>query len=133
MSKGIIDIIYGLVYCFNVSRKPFTLRIESAERSALQNLSVLEGRPINQLLNEAIKSYLSQRGQKERDLEATLAGLRKYREQKDTIKRAIVAVVEAEMTQADPLEGELMEGQISGGRFEPAGPVQNKIRRLLGA
>lgn len=116
-----------------MSRKPFTLRIEAAERSALQNLSVLEGRPINQLLNEAIKSYLSQRGQKERDLEVTLEGLRKYREQKDTVKRAIAAVVSAEVAQADPLEGELMEGQISGGRFKPAGPAQNKIRRLLGA
>ena len=79
-----------------MSRVPFTLRIESKESDALKSLSKIEGRPINQLLNEAIKSYLSRRGQKERSLEATLASLRAYRQQDPGFKRAADAFVEAE-------------------------------------
>ena len=40
-----------------MARIPFTLRIEAEERAALENLSKIEGRPVNQLLNEAIKSF----------------------------------------------------------------------------
>jgi hypothetical protein len=43
-----------------MARIPFTLRIDAEERTALEHLSGLDGRPMNQLLNEAIKSYLSQ-------------------------------------------------------------------------
>jgi hypothetical protein len=35
---------------------------------------------MDQLLNEAVKSYLSRRGRKERSLEENLARLRTYRE-----------------------------------------------------
>jgi predicted transcriptional regulator len=120
-----------------MARVPFTLRIDAEERSALENLSKLERRPINQLLNEAIKSYLLRRGQKERSLEANLAGLRAYRKQDPGFQRAIAAFVEAEATLEDPLEGELIEGQIEGqtadDTVKPAGPVQSKIREVLGA
>ena len=47
-----------------MARIPFTLRIDQEERTALEHLSELEGRPINQLLNEAIKIYLSQQSPK---------------------------------------------------------------------
>jgi predicted transcriptional regulator len=121
-----------------VARIPFTLRIEARERTALQNLSRVEGRPINQLLNEAIKVYLSRRGQKERELEATLADLRTYRKQDPGYRRAIAAFVEAEATFDDPLEGEPVEGQLVKGQLvkgqpKPSGPVQSKIREILGA
>jgi predicted transcriptional regulator len=56
-----------------MARTAFTLRIDAKERVALVSLSRVEGRPINQLLNEAIKSYLSRGGRKERSLEADLA------------------------------------------------------------
>jgi hypothetical protein len=85
-------------------------------------------RPINQLLNEAIKSYLSRRGAKERSLEASLAGLRAYRKRDPGFQRAIAAFVEAEASLEDPLEGEPITG-----RLKPTGPVQRKIRDLLGA
>jgi hypothetical protein len=39
-----------------MARVPFTLRIEREERIALEDLSKVVGRPINQLLNDAIKS-----------------------------------------------------------------------------
>ncbi|MGA2644744.1 MAG: hypothetical protein ABSF15_08520 [Candidatus Sulfotelmatobacter sp.] len=116
-----------------MARTPFTLRIDAKERVALVNLSKVEGRPINQLVNEAIKSYLIHQGRKERGLEANLAGLRAYRKKDPGFKRAIAAFVEAEASLKDPLEGEPKEGQFVEGQLKPAGPVQSKIRELLGA
>ncbi|MGZ4841893.1 MAG: hypothetical protein ACXV5J_09120, partial [Candidatus Angelobacter sp.] len=72
-----------------MSRTAFTLRIDAEERVALENLSRIEGRPMNQLLNEAIKGYLRQKGKKERSLEANLAGLRAYRRQDPEFRKAI--------------------------------------------
>jgi hypothetical protein len=132
-SKDNIDIIIRLAYATGMARVPFTLRIGTEERAALEHLSKIEGRPINQLLNEAIKSYLSRRGRKERSLEADLAGLRAYRKQDPKFQRAIAAFVEAEASLEDPLEGEPVEGQFVEGELKPAGPVQSKIRELLGA
>ena len=42
----------------------FTLRIGQEERAALKHLSRIERRPINQLLNEAIRNYLRQKGER---------------------------------------------------------------------
>ena len=53
----------------------FTLRIGPQERNALKHLSKIERRPINQLLNEAIRNYLREKGERERGLEASLAEL----------------------------------------------------------
>src|ERR1700677_1139755 len=114
-------------------RIPFTLRIDQEERTALEHLSELEGRPINQLLNEAIKSYLSQQSPKEASLEANLSALRKYRKRDLGFKHAVAAFVDAEAGFEDPLEGKPVEGQFVGGQFQPAGPVQSKIRELLRA
>ncbi len=109
-------------------RVPFTLRIEREERIALEHLSKVVGRPINQLLNDAIKSYLHQQSPKERSLEANLDRLRAYREQDPGFQRAITRFVEAEVSADDPLEGEPFEEQA-----KLQGPVQSKIRELLGA
>jgi hypothetical protein len=133
MSKVDIDTTFSLQQTGDMSRIAFTLRIDAGEHAALENLSKVEGRPINQLLNEAIKSYLSRRGEKERSLEANLAGLREYRKKDPGFQRAIDAFVEAEAGLEDPLEGEPMDGEFIEGQFKPAGPVQSKIRELLGA
>jgi len=111
-----------------MARIPFTLRIDSEERVALESLSKIEGRPINQLLNEAIKSYLTRRGRKERSLETQLEALRAYRTRDPSFRSAIASFVEAESSLEDPLEGEAIEGQL-----DPTGPVQSKVRDLLGA
>jgi len=123
-----------------MGRVPFTLRIDAEERAALENLSKIEGRPVNQLLNEAIKNFLSRRGPKEIALESTLVRLRAYRERDPGFRSAIAELVDTEATLEDPLEGELVEGQFLDGRLSPAdpahrpaGPVQSKIRELLGA
>jgi predicted transcriptional regulator len=111
-----------------MAKTPFTLRIDTKERVALENLSKVERRPINQILNEAIKLYLSRKGQKESSLEANLMALRAYRKQDPDSRHAIDAYVEAEATQKDPLEGEpvVVEGQI-----KIVGPVQSRVRDLL--
>jgi predicted DNA-binding protein len=114
-----------------MSRSAFTLRINAEERTALENLSKIEGRPINQLLNEAIKGYLSRQGQKERSLENNLEALRAYRKQDPDFRKAIDAFVTAEASLADPMEGQPMETESD--ELNPSGPVQNKIRDILGA
>jgi hypothetical protein len=88
---------------------------------------------MNQLLNEAIKSYLSQQSPKEASLEASLSALQKYRKHDPGFRHAIAAFVDAEARVDDPLEGTPVEGQFVGGQFQPAGPVQSKINELLRA
>ena len=110
----------------------FTLRIGPQERNALKHLSKIERRPINQLLNEAIKNYLRQKGEREQGLESSLAELRAYRKKDPGFRRAIAKVVEAEATVKDPLEGEPFE-ETEGGSPKSGGPVQDKLREVLGA
>jgi hypothetical protein len=116
-----------------MARVPFTLRIDAEERTALEHLSKLEGRPINQLLNEAIKSFLNQQSPKEVSLEANLAALQEYRKRDPGFQGAIAAFVNAEARLEDPLEGKPVEGQFVEGKFQPTGPVQSKIHELLDA
>lgn len=115
-----------------MSRTAFTLRIDAAERNALKNLSKIEGRPINQLLIEAIKSYLGQRTEKERNLEQILNSLRAYRKKDPGFRQAMAAFVEAEATVADPLEGTPIEGNLDEVP-DSAGPIQSKVRGVIGA
>jgi hypothetical protein len=111
-----------------MSRIAFTLRMGTEEHAALESLSELEGRPINQLLNEAIKTYLSRVGGKERRLEANLARLRTYRKLDPAFGKAIAAFVEAEATLEDPIEGHPVSEAA-----DSEGPVQSKLRELMGA
>ena len=114
-----------------MARTAFTLRIDAPERNALKSLSKVEGRPINQLLIEAIRSYLSQKGRQERALEANLKTLREYRRKDPGFKRAIAAFVEADATQKDPLEGEPVESGIDE-PSQPIGALQSKLREVIG-
>src|SRR4051794_20840599 len=110
-----------------------TLIIDAGERAALESLSKAEGLPVHELVSEAIKSYLISRGQEQASLEGTVAALRKYRKQDPGFERALDEFVKAEATLKDSLEGEPIIGDFIDGQFEPAGPVQSKIRELLGA
>ena len=114
-----------------MARTAFTLRIDPEERAALKILSKLERRPINQLLNEAIKSYLSRKGRKERSLETDLRRLDAYRKKDPKFRRAISKLVDAEATVKDPVEGQPF--QESDNPKESTGPVQSKVREVLGA
>ncbi len=112
-------------------RTAFTLRIDPEERAALKILSKLERRPINQLLNEAIKSYLSRKGRNERSLETDLRRLDAYRKKDPKFQRAIAKLVEAEATVKDALEGQPFEETDNAA--QGTGPVQSKVREVLGA
>lgn len=116
-----------------MARVAFTLRIDEEERVALENLSKVERRPVNQLLNEAVGNFLLRRRPKERSLEANLERLRAYRERDPQFRRARKAFVEAEASMNDPLEGQAIEGQLVDGRIEPIGPTQKRIREISGA
>jgi predicted transcriptional regulator len=108
-------------------RIPFTLRIDQEERTALEHLSELEGRPINQLLNESIKSYLSQQSPKEASLEASLSALQKYRKRDPGFERAAAKFVDAEVRHQDPLEGKPVEGQFVKPRVVPV-PLDKPVK-----
>jgi predicted transcriptional regulator len=110
-----------------MARTAFTLRIDAEERTALEHLSGLEGQPINQLLNEAIKSYLSQQSPKEASLEASLSALREYRKRDPGFKHAVAAFVDAEASLEDPLEGKPVEGQFIKPRLVPR-PLDNTAK-----
>jgi hypothetical protein len=114
-----------------MARTALTLRIDAPERDALRSLSKVEGRPINQLLIEAIRNYLGQRGRRERTLEANLKTLREYRRKDPGFRRAIAAFVEAEASQKDPLEGEPVESDTEP-PSQPIGELQNKLREVIG-
>ncbi len=116
-----------------MARVAFTLRIDAEEREALESLSRIERRPVNQLLNEAVRSFLLRRRPKERSLEASVERLRVYRERDPQFRQARKAFVEAEASVEDPLEGQPVEGRLVNGRIEPIGPAQSKIREMLGA
>lgn len=116
-----------------MARVAFTLRIDAEERAALESLSRIERRPVNQLLNEAVRSFLLRRRPKERSLEASVERLRAYRERDPQFHQARKAFVEAEASVEDPLEGKPIEGHLVNGRIEPIGPAQSKIREILGA
>jgi predicted transcriptional regulator len=63
-----------------VTRKASTFRIEPSVRDALEHLSEVLNRPMNQLVNEALEDFVARRSREvEQDLEATLARLRAYR------------------------------------------------------
>jgi predicted transcriptional regulator len=79
-----------------MARVAFTLRIDAEERAALENLSKVERRPVNQLLNEAVRDFLLRRRRKWRSPEANLERLRAYRERDPQFRRARKAFVEAE-------------------------------------
>ena len=109
-----------------MTRTAFTLRIDTEERLALENLSRIEGRPMSQLVNDAIKSYLREWERQKQTMEINLAGLRSYRKQDAGFEKAIDEFVEAEASLEDPIEGDLVEGKALG-------LLQRKIRDILDA
>jgi predicted nucleotidyltransferase/predicted transcriptional regulator len=63
-----------------MASKASIFRLDSEAQTALGHLSKLLGRPMNKLVNEAVRDYLLKATVKERDIEGTLASLRAYRE-----------------------------------------------------
>ena len=71
-----------------MSRKASIFRLDADTQAALTHLSRLLGRPMNKLVNEAVRDYLLKTSLKERELEGTLASLRAYRERDLQVREA---------------------------------------------
>lgn len=107
-----------------MARKATTFRIDPTVQAGLSTLSKVLGRPLNQLVNEAVRDFVARRTKEvERDLEATLEALRAYRESDPNFERAIADYVDAEASlKEDPAEGQ---------RVANIGPAESRIRDLL--
>lgn len=125
-----------------MARKASTFRIDQPVQLALENLSRVLRRPMNQLVNEALQDYLDRRSSDaEHSLELTLASLRAYRRRDPHFKDAIAAAVDAEATlgREDPAEGKVVIGKLVGGKLieappaEGINPLRAELRRLLNA
>ena len=115
--------------------KATTFRLEPTLQEGLENLSKILKRPMNQLVNEALKDYVSRRSRAvEDDLKETLATLRAYRRRDPNFKDSIAAaaIAEAQYAQSDPVEGRVViEVPAEGRLVEEAGPVQTEIHPPL--
>lgn len=125
-----------------MTRKATTVRIDPPTQAALENLSRLLKRPMNQLVNEAVKDFVDRCSREvERDLEATLTSLRAYRKRDPHFKKTIAAIARAEarLGKHDPAEGKVVIGKLVNGQLvdehatEGASPLQAEVRRLLNA
>jgi predicted DNA-binding protein len=115
--------------------KATTVRLEPALQQGLETLSNTLKRPMNQLINEALHDYVSRRSHDvAKDLKKTLTALRAYRRSDPRFKATIASAAraEAEHAHSDPLDGEVLIGELVDGRMAPeTGPVEAEIRRLL--
>jgi predicted DNA-binding protein len=100
-----------------MKRSTAPLRIDPEQLEALEDLSKIKGRPVNQLLREAVMNYLNRRDRS--SFEGTVSALRAYRKQNPGFKMAIDEFVDAEAGFEDPLQGELIESQSGGGQEAP--------------
>ena len=108
-----------------MARKATTFRLDADAMNALADLSKILGVAMNQLVNDAVRTYLARRtGEVERDLQASLARLQEYRRRDPDFTHAIAAYVQAEAGEKDPVEGRLAED---------SGPVRKRINHLLNA
>jgi Ribbon-helix-helix protein, copG family len=116
-----------LEWIMPMKRSTATLRINPEQLKALENISEIEGLTVNELLREAVKTYLNRRDRN--SFEGTVSALRAYRKQNPGFKGAIDEFVDAEVGVEDPLECELIEAKTR--EQYSAGPVQRKIRDIL--
>ncbi len=87
---------------------------------------------MNQILNEAVRLYLSRTGKKERSLAESLERLRAYRERDPEFRTAIASYGEMEAVAGDPLTETVIRGGQTGTETL-TGPVQTRIHELLRA
>jgi uncharacterized protein len=85
-----------------MASKATVFRLDPGAHSALAQLSKLLGRPMNKLINEAVRDYLLNTSQAEREVRETLAGLRAYRERNLQVAEPAVAYASEIAKAADP-------------------------------
>ncbi|MGQ0765079.1 MAG: hypothetical protein ACT4OZ_05360 [Gemmatimonadota bacterium] len=98
-----------------MSNKALTLRVDATVQAALAELSKATRRPVNKLVNEAIRQYLDTTGQAvERQLEERLQRLRALRKRDPELRLAFAEFAAAEASIVDdPAEGTVIESTTS--------------------
>jgi predicted nucleotidyltransferase len=82
--------------------KPTLVRLDPDAHSALVQLGKLLGRPMNKLINEAVRAYLLSTSQGESEVRETLASLSAYRERLQVAEPAVAyAAAETGKTHLD--------------------------------
>jgi uncharacterized protein len=108
-------------------RKASLFRLDPATQSALSQMSKLLGRPMNKLVNEAVRDYLLKTSPRERELEGTLESLRAYRERDLRVAEPPVAYQGAELGNDEVAQGESAKGQHDS---ESIGAAREFVRRV---
>lgn len=106
-------------------RKATTLRLDAPLQEGLALLQSILRRPINRLVNDAVRGYLDRRtAEVTSELEDVLSRLKAYRRSDPRFDKAIARLVdeEARLGRQDPVEGR---------PSVPLGRTQQSIRRLL--
>lgn len=109
-----------------LTKKTTTIRLDPAVRGGLALLQPLLKKPVNKIVNEALLSFIDLRtAELESDAADLLRALQAYRRSDPGFKRAIRAVIEAEVAYRDddPVEGTLMP--------PAAGPVLRAVRDVI--
>jgi len=106
-----------------MERKPFTLRLKPELYKALQSLSDVEHRSMNDIAAEAVsKLVISESKLVARKLEKTIANLRAYAERDPGFEQAIAEFAAAEAQHDDPLEGSAVVKDVA---------VRRQVQALL--
>ena len=90
-----------------MTTKATAYAIDPTVEANLSELSKKLGRPLNQLVNEAVREFVAKRSTAvDVDLQASLESLRLYRASDQNFERAIADYVDAEASlKPDPAEG----------------------------
>src|SRR4051794_23447086 len=100
-----------------MTRRATTFRLDPEVQTALAVLSDVQGRPQNQLVNEAVRELVAKRTREvEVDLESTLTRLRAHRLQDANGERSMAVAMEAETAvEHDPADGVRVERPLTSG------------------
>lgn len=107
------------------ARKATTLRLDPDLLRGLELLQRLQKKPLNRLINEAVRSYVARRsGEAEIELRDILDRVRAYRRGDPGFRKMWGEFIDAEARHAkeDPVEGSARKG---------SGPAQTLVRDLL--
>jgi uncharacterized protein len=81
--------------------KATLIRLDLDAHSALMQLSKLVGRPMNKLINEAVRNYLQDASQAETEVRETLASLHAYRERQLLVAEPAAAAYAGKIAKED--------------------------------
>lgn len=105
--------------------KATTVRLKPELITGLSLLQRILKKPMNRMINEAVRHYVErQSSEVETDLQKVLERVKAYRRSDPNYKKLWAEFVDAEARYGkdDPVEG----------RIKSAGPVQTRVREILG-